>query len=372
MIFNNNDIENSDKHLEIEDNIYNDLPDISNKQNLSIFPKNKDCSSNIDFRENEDILSYNKNNNSLFDNDDYKKLFFNDYFTIYMNIMNNKLFISNYFNETYDLQNIEETNYYFSDFIIGNGANGIIKLGFDIKSNLPIIIKHYIHIKNNQMNNSSKLSFSYKEEQMYKIDYSSIFIERINNNLILKYIDLSLSDLLNQGFYFYKNEIKYIMVQLCDNVIIFYNNGYIHSDIKPDNILIDDNFIVHIIDRESFINYRDNKNDYPKYITTIWWSCQSANQRAIDKITSISKNADTHSLCIILIHILIGRFPSQLKGNNHEEQNINILNFLHDVNNNKFSILKPYKNLINLSLSFESISPIEFKNILLKFFDNHL
>ena len=51
------------------------------------------------------------------------------------------------FNQTYNLDTLENSNYFFSDFIIGNGANGVIKLGFDTKSNLPIAIKHYIHTK---------------------------------------------------------------------------------------------------------------------------------------------------------------------------------------------------------------------------------
>ena len=150
-----------------------------------------------------------------------------------------------------------------------------------------------------------------------------LVLEKCNNN--------SLNHLLSKRTKLTEIEVQCYMFQLIQGLLFLHNKGYIHRDIKPQNLFLADNLELKISDFG--LVYKLNKNE--KIIdfcgTLIFMAPE------IFKTEGYSYEVDIWAIGVIMYLLLIGQYPF----NNKDEITNKILNFPNDI-----KISKAAQNLI--------------------------
>lgn len=133
---------------------------------------------------------------------------------------------------------------------------------------------------------------------------------------VMEYMPYTLGYIiLKKNFNLYTNEIYHIISSIINGVGFLNAHNIIHADIKPDNILIDDNLNVKIIDMGLSVDINGTK-DYE--ICTMYWRAPELNTFRYDsyfQYTNSQDNVDKHfdirvdswAIGTIMIEIVIKR-----------------------------------------------------------------
>jgi serine/threonine protein kinase len=212
----------------------------------------------------------------------------------------------------------------YENRIVGMGSYGTIFLGYDCYNN------RYVGIKRILLNNKKKSDESkfYREIESLKnigchkniLCYYDHYIEDMDEYykygyIITEYLNgKSLDDYLNSN----KNGINYniiiyIFKQLINGVEHIHEKGYAHRDLKPQNIIIDNQFNIKIIDfglacKICDLKFKNGTSDYMP--PESFEDYKKFNKYDNHKKLKIAKSHDIWSLSVILYQILNNpKFP---------------------------------------------------------------
>lgn len=131
-----------------------------------------------------------------------------------------------------------------TDVVLGKGYESIVYKGYDIEHDQNIAIKK---ISNNEKTKPKLLNEIEIMEKMNHKNIIKIYDTIINDNydfvIILEYCECgTLKDYMKNVKKFSENIVKYYIKQLKDALYFLYINDILHRDLKPDNILLKDNY----------------------------------------------------------------------------------------------------------------------------------
>ena len=210
--------------------------------------------------------------------------------------------------------------------IIGKGAYGIV---YKVNNENTVFKKMdtylYYYIDNNILSYVDKNKNNIESHRNKIIEFNYFILTELSNYCILNninnickvnnlyltdsyigikmdYSGIALSKYIKNTYNISLDIIKNIIYKLCICLIEMHNNWIIHCDIKPDNILIDDDNNIKLIDfgLSKFI-VDDSLKDIYTEIQTIWY-------RAPEQILGIDLNTykiDVWSVGIIFFELLI-------------------------------------------------------------------
>ena len=139
---------------------------------------------------------------------------------------------------------IFKNQYCQTDVILGKGYESIVYKGYDIECDQNVAIKK---ISNTEKTKPKLLNEIEIMEKMNHKNIIKIYDTIINDNydfvIILEYCESgTLKDYMKIVKKFSENIVKYYIKQLKDALYFLYINNILHRDLKPDNILLKDNY----------------------------------------------------------------------------------------------------------------------------------
>lgn len=264
-----------------------------------------------------------------------------------------------------DIINYEQLNNNINDHkhnIIAKGSYGIIyDLGF-------VIYKKFKMLQNNNSRDIALKSF---------IKETAVLIELLQCQNIIEIIDynININNIYDIGIIFKKyaypldiiitncnytsEHIKFIMKQLLNGIAISHKKYIIHRDIKPNNILLDENYNIFIADWGlSRIDYSSHINN--ELAQTIWY-------RAPEILFEMNKQTnkmDMWSIGIIFLE-LICKKKGIITGNTNYEQLNAIFKNLGWLNNDDYIFYEKYLSKHNIFKKHKHVR-LDLENICIK------
>ena len=328
-ITNENDIQ--------EDNIKKKEVEIKKKKS-NLKDKNKKTvkNNNIIIIDSDNNIKNNNNENKNINNNNGGNLFKNSNSQFNSSILKNNLF---------DFYIIEET--------IPINKNNLL---YKIKSKenptkyytLKKIPKDLISEKNDEKKILSELEILKSLKHKNIIQVIDCFIDEKYFNIITEFCEFgTFKNLLTQNKKFSENQTKNLIKQLLNAVLYLNSQNFIHTDIKPSNILInkisirnkEEFYDIKLLDFGSSYYYSlDDDNNYkeclPYYVSP----------ELIEK--KYNSNCDVWSCGVIMFQMLFGYLP--FRGNDISEIIYNIENteiiYDHNISNNALNLLN---NMLN-------------------------
>lgn len=246
-----------------------------------------------------------------------------------------------------------KTESYIIGPTLGKGAFGKVKLGWKNEKNnqVQVVVKF---VKRNKLfkdhNNEVKI---FKEIMSLKqLNHPNIvnLIEVIKKNnyigIVLQYVSGGeLFDYILKNKRIEENFAKKLFSQLVSGVDYMHSKGFVHRDIKLENLLLDKNNNVVIIDF-GFVNFIKNKNELMK--TCCGSPCYAAPELVLSKNKYLSRKVDIWSLGIVLYAMISGYLPFD------------------DISGNDVDVIKLYKFISKSTLTFSDFVPPLTRDLLKK------
>ncbi len=133
---------------------------------------------------------------------------------------------------------------------------------------------------------------------VYKTDDGQAVLE--------EYIDgVTVAEVLESGKYTYRG-MKTVVSAVCDALDIIHKNGFIHRDVKPENIIIDKNGTVKLIDFNASRIYKNTVSSDTEVLGTVGYAAPE--QLGISQTDS---RADIYALGVLINVMLTQRHPSE-------------------------------------------------------------
>jgi serine/threonine protein kinase len=203
-------------------------------------------------------------------------------------------------------------NKYFFDTCIGHGIYGNVWLAHDTENNI-YAIKHQ-NIKNNELSKIAKCELNLLKLVQNNNNYVKFidFIESNNNlYLIMDYYKINLRKFIEINKFINLEQklflIKRWIYQLLQGIQYLNSLEYAHLDIKPDNLLIDNEFNIKICDMGLCCKPQDIL-PYQECQTSFYRSPEGIETHLYLDKSIIDFKADIWSIGCIIAEILLG-FP---------------------------------------------------------------
>ena len=121
-----------------------------------------------------------------------------------------------------------------------------------------------------------------------------------------EYIEgLSVAEVLQTGLYNYKGA-KRVIIDLCDALAVLHGTGFVHRDVKPENIMISESGKVKLIDFNASRPVSSEKQEDTVALGTLGYA--SPEQFGISQSDS---RTDVYALGVLLNVMLTGEHPSK-------------------------------------------------------------
>lgn len=201
-----------------------------------------------------------------------------------------------------EITNINEL-YKMQEFLSQDKDLSILSSAIDLKNGKMVMIKHIKNILENidkgekvlrEINVSRKLGHHPNIKE-----FLSLIVDANKNMaafIVYKDLESDLNSIINNKKLSIK-EIKSIIIQLLEAIRFVHNNEIIHRDIIPSNILINDNFELHVtnfshckeIGKSEISNKSNNKPNTPD-VTSLMYRLLITLSKSVYLIYKISKS----------------------------------------------------------------------------------
>lgn len=131
----------------------------------------------------------------------------------------------------------------------------------------------------------------------YFPDGQIVFEEYING--------VTVADVLENGVYTYSGAAKVISC-VCDALSVLHANGFVHRDVKPQNVMISDDSTVKLIDFNAARKYSRDKNSDTVHFGTVGYA--SPEQLGLAQSDA---RTDIYAVGVLLNVMLTGEHPSK-------------------------------------------------------------
>lgn len=245
--------------------------------------------------------------------------------------------------------------------LLGKGSFGEVYRGTD-KFNNQYAIK-FEHTSNykNHLEMENKIYDSLKNNKhFHKIYYYGNF--KNYRILIMDKLGISLKQIFLQIGIFDINTVSNIAVQILYILQELHYNGWLHQDIKPENILIDskNGKKLYLVDYGTSSSWRDESNNHivkkksNRIVGTVRYSCIS-NHYGMTQC----RCDDLESLGYVLLYFMLGELPWQgIKCKNNKIKWNKVLKIKQKINISKYCIKKKLSECFHLY--FDKIFKLEF------------
>ena len=218
-------------------------------------------------------------------------------------LRHNKNRIENFISNLEQEKIMEEINE--NDYVelrnVGFGSTFLCKLIFLIKSEELCVIKkpNIIDPENTKLiqreiNNYINFKHPFLPDFYGKVKDNDFFIIEFINGQTLKNIDMI--ELTN-------NDVLSIIFQMMMIIKFFYENELIYRDLKPNNLIIDENKIVTLIDLDRLIHKNDDDDEPMTKDLNSYFSAPEVNQKGI-----YSYESDIYSLGKMIQYVMKSKF----------------------------------------------------------------
>ena len=163
--------------------------------------------------------------------------------------------------------------------VVGEGAYGIVYKCRNKETGKYVAIKKFKEIEDKLVQKTMKREL--KMLQMLKhdnvVDFQEAFIYKKNLFLVFEYVEKNLLEVLEKSPNGLNPKlIRSFVFQMCKAVHYLHINNMIHRDVKPENLLIDENMQLKLCDfgfaRKITLNDKNNNvNAMTDYVATRWY-----------------------------------------------------------------------------------------------------